>query len=229
MNTRPVFFDEFSLLNRYRAGYAPGDKVRGFFHLLRFRGSEGEAGDEAPALARPRKHGARDAPREPAILRQAASTEAISVRPIILQFQSEGSALRALPADRAHVEVIATEEEDDEFRVTVWGLESYIDSDCRILLMSTETIGRLCEAVPGGLLAGVKPHDDAALLERILQDEPLKQNEPLARRLSAVADINAQIDEHGAIKARIPIPKGSPPWNKDCRVVIVIDRPPNQS
>ena len=220
---RPFFFDEYSDLNRYRAGYAPGSKLRGFIHLLRFQKDREDANE---ASARPKGKAAEPGDGQRRDLVLAAKD---SERLIVLQFKPGSTELESPLSSGTEVRIDhQAKEPDDKFRVFVSGLNR-TNVSCRILLMSAATLNRLCESVSDEVAQPIAPKQYESFLKRILSDDSLKQNDTLVRRLATVADIDAEVDEDGFVAACAKIPKGVARLPKDTCVVVVLDEPRHES
>lgn len=205
MNKRPAFFDENSLYNRFREGFAPGQKVYGFFEYRAFEASEPKAIQLAPAGQRTKNAaGARSAPTGLAARGQ--------VPLLVLSAQSPGVTEGGKKVS-VRVRRLARR---TTLKAEIAGLlERSTVRGSRILLVHRKSLDRLRKVAPS-----LDPEDDEKALRTLITDEMLTGNPEVARLVANLPDLDGHWQEN---RIEAEIPDNSPDLTRDTYVVVVLD------
>lgn len=236
----PKFFDEESHYNRFRDSYAENDKIRGLFHLLKYRNKQ-EPNIKEPVSELPSQseESVPQAAHVPLTL-AAADENNNTNRHYVLKFIATEIKSTSLRDENINLSVQKEKKEreiDDTFSIWIEGIRpEWIEQKeqvCRVLFLAKTTLERLRDNILKGHI--LDDHSEKRCLSvndlnkvddvlvHAISDEFIDKNLKVIQTFSAIADIDNTVDDTGVINCEVPIPKESPDFPiNEYHIVVVL-------
>lgn len=213
-------FDPASMYNRLRRPFQPQEKLKGFFHWRRLQAERViRPASIADCLAASDRF-----PVKAGIATPAAAAAAPNPTPphtsVFVCESLDGQPVLRKPASAAVIELrirrSIREQQPDRLTIDVNKLP-HRNVPCRVFLIEAGVVEHLREAC-----LGLAAKDDPEVLERAFADECLGKDLEVARILSAVPDLDGEVNRYGYVHIEAQVPAGTPGLDDRVFVVLVV-------